>query len=100
MVEIIWTDQALADIEHIAEFISKDSEKYARRQVKKFFDRAAILKSNPFSGRTVPEINNENIRELIINSYRIIYLVVTPGKLSILTVHHGARLLPDLPTFE
>jgi len=30
MVKIIWTDQAIEDINNIAEFIAKDSEKYAK----------------------------------------------------------------------
>ena len=44
MVRVDWTDQALGDIENIAQFIEKDSPKYANIQVKRFFDKAEILK--------------------------------------------------------
>jgi toxin ParE1/3/4 len=37
MVEVKWTEQALADIQSIAEFIAKDSENYASIQVSRFF---------------------------------------------------------------
>lgn len=43
MVEVIWTDQAIDDINNIAEFISKDSFKYAQIQVSKFFVLALLL---------------------------------------------------------
>ena len=43
MVEINWTTQSIEDINHIAEFISKDSEKYAKLQVERFFAYCEIL---------------------------------------------------------
>ncbi len=43
MVKVKWTYQAIEDIEGIAEFIAKDSEKYAAIQVQRFFDKASIL---------------------------------------------------------
>lgn len=40
MAEIRWTDQAIEDIENIAEYISKDSLTFAHIQTKRFFERA------------------------------------------------------------
>ncbi|MBC7695545.1 MAG: hypothetical protein H7141_08885 [Burkholderiales bacterium] len=45
MVEINWTEQSLDDINNIAEFIAKDSIKYANIQVELFFERTHILKN-------------------------------------------------------
>ena len=42
------------------------------------------------SGRIVPEIGQDEIREVIVQNYRIMYRVL-PGELEILTVRHGAR---------
>jgi plasmid stabilization system protein ParE len=39
-----------------------------------------------------PEVGREDIRELIVQGYRIIYRVLADA-VEILTVHHGARLL-------
>jgi plasmid stabilization system protein ParE len=43
-------------------------------------------------GRIVPEIDREDIRELLIQRHRIIYRLL-PDEVEILTVHHGARPL-------
>jgi len=44
------------------------------------------------SGRVVPEINDQAIREVIHGFYRIVYRLIH-GEIHILTVHHAARLL-------
>lgn len=66
MAEVRWTDQALIDIENIAEFIAKDSETYARIQVERFFEEAQILESFPLSGRIVPELKDKTIESLFL----------------------------------
>jgi addiction module RelE/StbE family toxin len=95
VAEIRWTDQALFDIENIAEFIAKDSEVYARIQVERFFEEVEILESFPFSGRVVPELKNKSIRELILGNYRIIYRVFSKSTIDILTIHHSSRLIKN-----
>lgn len=72
MVRINWTLQAKTDLKNTAEFISKDLRLYAKRQVIKIRNRAHILKTHIYSGRKVPEIQNETIREIFEGNYRII----------------------------
>ncbi|MBZ9632071.1 type II toxin-antitoxin system RelE/ParE family toxin [Salegentibacter sp. LM13S] len=91
MVQINWTFQAKYDLNSIAEFISKDSKKYAELQIIKLRNRTKILKTQPYSGKLVPEINQPEIRELIEGNYRIIYKIVNDLRIDILTVHHSAR---------
>jgi toxin ParE1/3/4 len=93
MVAITWTPQSLEDIDNIAAFISIDSIKYANIQVDTFFTSTEILETNPKAGRIVPEYNKENVRELIVGSYRIIYRIKNTTSIEILTVHHSSRLL-------
>ena len=100
MVEVRWTEKALNDIDNIAEFIAKDSVKYAKIQVSRFFDATEILKLQPRSGRIVPEIGDNKIRELIIGNFRIIYRLVTNKQVDGLTVHHSRRLLKNNPSFK
>jgi toxin ParE1/3/4 len=100
MVEIRWTDQALDDIDNIAEFIAKDSVKYAEIQVERFFDKVNVLTTHPSAGRIVPEISSDDLRELIQGNYRIIYQIISKTRLDILTVHLSRRLLENNPTFE
>ncbi len=91
MVQINWTLQAKYDLKNIAEYISKDSVTYAKRQVLKIRNRTVVLKRQIHSGKIVPEIENPEIRELIEGSYRIIYKIISEERVDILTVHHSAR---------
>ena len=50
------------------------------------------LKQFPKFGRKVPEYNNPNLREILYNNYRIVYLVKDPY-LEIISVIHGSRRL-------
>lgn len=94
MVQINWTLQAKDDLKAIAEFISKDSQQYAKRQVIQLKNRTRILTTQIRSGKIVNEIGRENIRELIEGSYRIIYKIVDDNQIDILTIHHSSRDLP------
>ena len=91
MTEVVWTDLAIRDLEGIKEYISQDSIKYAGLTVTKIINRADILIKHPLTGRTVPEKEDENIREIIEGNYRIVYKLVTNKLVHILTVYHGAR---------
>lgn len=94
---VVWSPAALEDVDSIAEFIARDSLFYAKAVVDRLVGSAGRLKDFPFSGRTVPELEDENIRELLIHSYRLIYSVKVE-KVTILAVIHGKRLLD--PLFE
>lgn len=69
MVEVIWTEQAVDSLNQIAEYIAQDSERYASAIVEKIYLKVALLKTFPLSGRIVPEIGDETIRELIEGNY-------------------------------
>jgi toxin ParE1/3/4 len=93
MARLNWTDQSIEDLINIADFIAKDSVKYSVIQLKRIRERAKLLRSQPLLGRVVPETKNETIRELILGSYRIIYMIVSEERIDILTVHHSSKLL-------
>ncbi len=92
MAEIRWTLQAINDLEAISEFISRDSVYYARLFVNKVVNSTERLKEFPQSGRILPELNQDHIREILLGNYRIIYHVKS-DIVNILTVYHSARLL-------
>lgn len=91
MVQIKWTKQAIGDLKGIAEYISRDSVQYAKLQVLRKKTRTKILKSHKKIGRKVPEFERLEIRELIEGNYRIIYKIVSPSQIDILSGHHSAR---------
>lgn len=98
--EIKWTLHALQDIESIAEIIAQDSEHFASIQIDKFFIRSQILEQFPLAGRMVPELGDEQIRELIEGNYRIIYRVVSESRVDRLTIHQSYQLLSNNPLFK
>jgi addiction module RelE/StbE family toxin len=91
MVELRWTEQALDDINSIAKFIAKDSMFYAKLVIRNIFKSTEKITQFPEIGRIVPELQNENIREVISGSYRIIYRIQNK-LLQIITVYHSSRL--------
>jgi addiction module RelE/StbE family toxin len=93
MVKIVWTNYAYRDLKDIFDYISKDSKKYALLQIDRIKKKVKILYKNPKSGRIVPEINHNNIRELIEGNYRIIYLIKSTERIDILSIFHSARIL-------
>ncbi len=87
---IVWSPEAIEDIEAIAEYIERDSKFYAKAVVNKIFNSSEKLKEFPKIGREVPEIAREEIRELIIYSYRLVYQI-KEKQILIIAVIHGKR---------
>ena len=90
--EVVWSPRAVEDVEAIALYIAADSTSYAAAVVKKIVDTTRNLRRFPFAGRVVPEFGEDNIREKLVYSYRIIYRI--QGEMvTIAAVIHGKRLL-------
>lgn len=95
MAKIVWAASAIKDLDDIGNYIAQDSEKYARLTVQKLFNGVDVLEKHPNFGRIVPELADPQIRELINNNYRVVYMVVDKRKIEILTVHKANRLLSN-----
>ncbi|MBI4455226.1 MAG: type II toxin-antitoxin system RelE/ParE family toxin [Acidobacteria bacterium] len=95
MTQIIWSPQALRDIEAIRTYIAEDSPRVAELVVGRIIKAVERLKAFPESGRKVPERNDPKIREVIESPYRVVYRVRT-GTVEIVTVFRGSRPLPGL----
>jgi len=52
---VIWSEEALYDIECIAEYISRDSVYYARQVVERIIGTGESVNAYPEPGRVVPE---------------------------------------------
>lgn len=91
-MRIKWTNEALMQLFEMEDFISQDSPERAEKFVDQIIEHAETLSDKPLRGRTVPEISNPDIRELIFKKYRIVYRI-KGNSLYILTVFEGHRLL-------
>ena len=56
MVQIIWTEPALRDLDDIAEYISLDKDLAAKKLVSRIFSRVENWQNFPESGRKPPEL--------------------------------------------
>ncbi len=92
-MRIIWSPLAVHRASEIADYIAQDKPSAAVRWVNEVFTKIEQLKSSPQIGRVVPEISDDQFRELIYGNYRIIYRVELK-QISVLTIRHGKQILP------
>ena len=90
MAEILWTLGAVEDLEGIAEYISRDSGVYASVFVSKLVQSVEKLMEFPLIGRIVPEFEDKNLREIIVNDYRVVYCI-KESQIGVVAVVHGGR---------
>jgi len=93
--KVVWSPEAIEDLQSIAEYIERDSEFYARSVVIKILDVSRSIKDFPSRGRVVPEVGDDNIRELFVYSYRVIYQI-QESEILIVAVIHGKRLFESI----
>lgn len=94
-LRLIWSDEALDDIDKIADYISRDSPYYAQRVVEALIEAVESLPEQPYAGRMVPELGQPAVRERFVYSFRLIYEIL-PEALHVLAVIHGQRLLDGI----
>jgi len=90
--KVIWSFEAISDLEAIAEYISKDSKYYATSFVQKVLEVSKSLSKFYERGRSVPELSNPEIREIFVKEYRLIYQI-KENQIVILGLVHGRREL-------
>lgn len=93
MTRIVWTEPAISDLNSIHAYIARDAEVYADATVLEIFDAVDRLAHFPRSVRVVPEVDDENTREIIVGNYRVFY-DTSAEVVRILSVLHSARLFP------
>ncbi|WP_445367782.1 type II toxin-antitoxin system RelE/ParE family toxin [Methylomonas sp. BW4-1] len=73
---IVWSKPASEDLHSIHQFIARDSKLYANRVTQDILAKVDVLAIMPKLGRTVSEIGEENVREIGVYSYRILYEII------------------------
>jgi plasmid stabilization system protein ParE len=76
VIRLVWSPQAIEDVEAVRSYVAA----------------ADRLESFPLSGRVVPEVGDESLREVVYGNYRMVYRVKAEA-VEIVTVFHSARLL-------
>jgi plasmid stabilization system protein ParE len=91
VTRVLWAPQAIQDVEAIRAHVARDSAHYADLVAGRIVAAVERLQHHPRSGRVVPELADESIREVIHGNYRIVYRL-RHDIVEIATVFHGARL--------
>jgi toxin ParE1/3/4 len=91
-MKLVWSPLALERVADLAWFVAEDRPHAADRWVEEIF--AAVERSSgyPVSGRSVPEANRKDLREVLHGSFRIIYRV-EGNQVSVLTFRHTRQEL-------
>ena len=92
---LVWSPEAVEDIESIARFIERDSVWHARAVASKSVETAQPSPDFPEMGRVVREVGDLAIRERFAYHYRIIYRV-EQERILVAAVIHGRRLLDPI----
>lgn len=91
-MRVVWTEHAYAQLDEAMAFIARDRPETAMAWLEIILDAGASLAELPDRGRVVPEASREDIRELIVSPYRLIYRR-DPDTVTITMVVHERREL-------
>ena len=65
MARLIWTNQALDDLEALLDYISRDAPVAARRFGQKLIGKVELLQANPLLGSFIQEDDSKTYREIL-----------------------------------
>jgi toxin ParE1/3/4 len=92
-MKVQWTHVAYKRLEDIYSYIEKDSPVNAAKWADKLLKKIEGIKDFPKAGRSVPELDSANVREIVYGNYGIIYKV-KDETVYIMTIRHFKQILP------
>jgi addiction module RelE/StbE family toxin len=94
---ILWSPRSLSNLRAVFEFIAHDNPMAAQRFGEKIMAHVERLRAFPRMGERFRKFDRDDVREIAVPPYRIIYHVDDAMHcVSVLSVWHGARQEPDI----
>jgi addiction module RelE/StbE family toxin len=93
MADVVWTEEALSDLEAIGDYFERASPQYASTIVDRLYSCVEPLTEHPKMGRRVPEVDHTSLRERVVEGYRVLYQL-QDGRIEIIAVVHSRQNLP------
>jgi toxin ParE1/3/4 len=76
-IKIVISPDADDDIRVIFDYLSDFSMNVAMSQVDRLLNKFELLSQFPRSGRVISNMNNDNLREIFVEKYRVAYYIVS-----------------------
>jgi len=89
-VRLSWSPLADSQVDDAVAFIAADDPAAALAWLERLLARVRSLADYPDSGRVVPELQRDDIREILVGPYRVMYRRGA-DEVEIAAVRHGAR---------
>ena len=89
-MRVTWSPLADAQVDDAIEYIARDHPMAALEWLERVLDAARSLATFPDSGRIVPELQRDSIREILVSPYRVMYRR-SEDLVEIAAVRHEAR---------
>ncbi len=98
MSAVLWAGPALRELEEALDYIAKDNPEAAEQMGRKVHAAVGRLAEFPDSGRVVPELGGQSLREVIHGAFRVIYERGRGGVRVLAVVRAEQR--PDFETIQ
>jgi plasmid stabilization system protein ParE len=96
--QVIIAPSAQADLADIVRYVAQRNSDAAMRLGYELIKRVESVAAFPELGCVVPEFRQQNLRQVICRSYRVIYrLKPDDERIEIVRFWHGARGFPHIP---
>jgi plasmid stabilization system protein ParE len=93
-VRLTWSPLASEQVDDAVAYIAADDPAAALAWLERLLERVKALTAYPDSGRVVPELQREDIREIVVSPYRVMYRRGAEA-VEIAAIRHGARQFDD-----
>lgn len=91
-MKVVWSESSEFDLDDLYDYIAKDSPIYAEQFVDRILEEVGKVALSPRIGRIVPETQRDDIRERMLQSQRIIYMIDDVNEvISVLALIHVRR---------
>ena len=95
--KVIWDEEAIDELGKAVRYIAPDNPVAARKTGETIIRKAGILGSFPRLGKIYSKLNRDDVREIPVPPYRVIYHIKDAERsVRILKVWHGARREPEI----
>ena len=89
-MKVVWAPRAEKQVDEAMAYLDRVGVDVAQAWLGRLLERVAALTRFPDVGRRVPELDRDDVREIIVGPYRVVYRRRT-DIVQVVGVHHHAR---------